>query len=375
MEDWKKKKMAVYIRRSEGEDGNTKKQLARIQKGLSELEKEGKIAKLNMGIVGRDINKKVRFKAGRDLKKVGDIFNEGDGQSGFKFEDRPVLIELLERMKNGEYEGIIVESMNRVARDFAGLSHLALPVWREEGKVILSLADNQILDDNRMNEAIINSQMTWGGINTLEAIKKGEEGRLGDAVDKGFLKGSKPEWLGSGTKGAGIDYRRAWKLMQAYGENKKGKLNSPGSISKEMGKTVYDSRTNEYVGDGKWASTWYAKMKGYDETGVLEDWLNAVEQMNQYILNQGEYPTRTFKNNEGWKNIKKSTTGFIAYPAGVNPGGTDEFVLFPNPLKVGLDMLASTSDPLEIETFKVVRKKIGSMKLHPSQTQPRSRKK
>ena len=88
MNDWKGKKMAVYIRRSEGETGTTKNQLDRI---MAELQKSGKIAKLNMNIVGRDITKK-RFNAKRDLALEGDIYNEGEEQSGFKFEERPVFL-------------------------------------------------------------------------------------------------------------------------------------------------------------------------------------------------------------------------------------------------------------------------------------------
>jgi len=361
MNDWKNKRMAVYIRRSEGESGNTKKQLARIRKQLKELEKSGKIAKLNMNIVGRDIEKKRRFNAKNDLALQGDIYNEGDRQSGFKFEERPVFLELLRRMKEGQYDGIIVESMNRIARDFAGLSRLALPVWREDGKVILSLSDNQVLDDDRTNEAIINSQMTWGGIGKLGEIAKAETARLGDSVDKGYFKGSNPEFLGSGTKGAGLDYRRAYNLMKAYGENDRGNLNSPTAVGAEFKK------------DNKWASLWYKKLRGYDETGVLEDWLKSVEEINQFIRNIGGYPGNAYKST-AVKNILKSSTGFFAYPAGVNPAGTDEFVMFPVPIKVGLQELADNENPLEIESFEVKRTKLGSRKLHPIQTQPRSRK-
>ena len=374
MKDWKKKKVAVYLRRSEGESGSTQDQLDRILPKLKELEKEGKIAKLNTGIVGRDITKQQRFDRQRDLNLKGDIFNEGEGASGFKFADRPVLAELIKRTEAGEYDGILVESMNRVARDFAGLSRFLLPLWRDQGKEILSLIDGQVLDKNRLNEAIINSQMTWGGISKLEEIAKSEEARTGTVVDTGYFKGSQPEWIGKTYRGVTykfLDYRKAYELMKAAGLNPKGNLANAADIAKIMGKTYNDR--GSIKGDNKWANIWFKKMRAYEEAGVLENWLNAYEGISRYIQNAGAYAKATYKT-QPVKNIIRATTGFMAYPAGVNPAGSNEFVIFPDPMEFGLERIASTKNVLDLEDWMVIREPVADRALLPIQTQPRSRK-
>ena len=374
MKDWKKKKVAVYLRRSEGESGSTQDQLDRILPKLKELEKEGKIAKLNTGIVGRDITKQQRFDRQRDLNLKGDIFNEGEGASGFKFADRPVLAELIKRTEAGEYDGILVESMNRVARDFAGLSRFLLPLWRDQGKEILSLIDGQVLDKNRLNEAIINSQMTWGGISKLEEIAKAEEARTGTVIDTGYFKGSQPEWIGKTYRGVTykfLDYRKAYELMKAAGLNPKGNLANAADIAKIMGKTYNDR--GSIKGDNKWANIWFKKMRAYEEAGVLENWLNAYEGISRYIQNAGAYAKATYKT-QPVKNIIRATTGFMAYPAGVNPAGSNEFVIFPDPMEFGLERIASTKNVLDLEDWMVIREPVADRALLPIQTQPRSRK-
>jgi len=375
LKDNANKRMAVYLRRSEGESGSTEAQLNRIIEKIEKFERSGAIQKIDRNIVGRDITKKERFNAERDLAKVGDIYNEGEGASGFKFKDRPVLAELIKRLENNEYDGIIVESMNRVARDFSGLARFLLPLWREQGKVIYSLIDGQQLDGNRTNEAIINSQMTWGGIGKLEEIAKAEEVRTGSAVDKGYFKGSQPEWLGKTYRGVTygfLDYRKAYELMKAAGLNPKGNLANAAEIAKIMGKTYRDR--GSIKGDNKWANIWWNKMRGYDDAGVLEQWLDNYEAITQFIRNQGAYPKSSYKQ-QPVVNIIKSTTGYMAYPAGVNPAGSNEFVIFPNPLDVGLQELADNSDPLMIEGWQVIREPLSERVLLPTQTQPASRKK
>jgi len=375
LKDNANKRMAVYLRRSEGESGSTEAQLKRIIEKIEKFERSGAIQKIDRNIVGRDITKKERFNAERDLAKVGDIYNEGEGASGFKFKDRPVLAELIKRLENNEYDGIIVESMNRVARDFSGLARFLLPLWREQGKVIYSLIDGQQLDGNRTNEAIINSQMTWGGIGKLEEIAKAEEVRTGSAVDKGYFKGSQPEWLGKTYRGVTygfLDYRKAYELMKAAGLNPKGNLANAAEIAKIMGKTYRDR--GSIKGDNKWANIWWNKMRGYDDAGVLEQWLDNYEAITQFIRNQGAYPKSSYKQ-PPVVNIIKSTTGYMAYPAGVNPAGSSEFVIFPNPLDVGLQELADNPDPLMIEGWQVIREPLSERVLLPTQTQPASRKK
>ena len=71
MMDWKKKKVAVYIRRSKGESGSTEAQLKRIKQKVNKLAKEGKIQKVDWRMVGKGATPGDRFKASRDLMVKG----------------------------------------------------------------------------------------------------------------------------------------------------------------------------------------------------------------------------------------------------------------------------------------------------------------
>jgi len=361
-DEHKGKKFAVYLRRSQGETGDTKAQLARIDKKLNKLEKSKTIKKLNRKVVGRDINGKIKFNADRDLIVSGDIFNEGNGQSGFKFEERPVLIELIKRMREGEYDGIIVESMDRFARDFAGLSHLALPLWREEGKVIYALESGQTLDANRTNEAIINSQMTWGGIGKQTEISKSKQALRGK-IAQGYLSGSRVQFLGDKSKAGntGVDYRKLWNVSKASGENANGNPNNGTQIGRMFGR------------DNKFVNLWYGKMKNFDELGVLDNWLKAVEAMNTFVReNGGEYPRRFFTTNKA-KRLFDRTRGYFGYPAGVNLAGTNTFVRFSYPLDFDLEELATSKN---VPDGYVVEEEITAEQksnLNVAQTQPRAR--
>ena len=363
---WKpaKKRMAVYLRRSEGETGNTENQLERILPMVAALEKAGAIYKVNRGIVGRDITRKRRFDRKRDLEAKGDIYNEGEGASGFDADSRIVLNTLLAKVDAGEYDGVLVESMDRVSRDWTDfVSNFPAFLWRDKGRIVYSLGDGEYLSNDPVEEAVINTRMTWGGIAKKGEIKKAESARTGTVVDKGYFKGSFPEFLGTRGKQHGLDYRRAWNLMQAYGENAKGNLASSSAIGREFGK------------DNKWANSWYQRLKGYNDLGVLGDWLDAYEAINAFTVALGGYPRNQWKSNAGLKRINKATTGFFAYPAGVQIAGTDEFVLFPNPLSIGLEALASTDDPLTLEDWEVIREPVGERMLSLWQTQQGSRKK
>jgi len=360
--EYKGKKFAVYLRRSQGETGDTKAQLARIDKKLKDLEKSKQIKTLNRTIVGRDIDGRIRFNEARDLAPKGDIFNEGNGQSGFKFEERPVLIELIKRMRNGEYDGIIVESMDRFARDFAGLSHLALPLWREEGKIIHSLDSGQTLSKNRTDEAIINSQMTWGGIGKQTEIAKGKRALRGK-IAEGYLAGGTPQFLGDKTKAGatGLDYRRFWDVVQATGLNAKGNPKDSTAIGKMFGK------------DNKWVLDWYRKFKDYEELGVLENYLTAIEAMNDFVrANSDQYPRRFF-NSKKAKTLFARTRGYFGYPAGVNLAGTNTFVKFSYPLDFDLEELSESKNVPEGYVTEEELSAEEKLNLNVRQTQPRSR--
>jgi len=376
MIDWKKKKVALYLRRSKGEKGTTKKQLARVMPLIEKLEKAGKIQKLNRTIVGRDINKKKRFKAS-DLDIIGDIYNEGEGQSAFgEIVTREVLMELLERVRKDGYDGVMFEKMDRLTRDppelgEAGIVHL----YRRQGKHFVSLSEPNMgfVPDDAIMEAVTTSLLQWGGVSKLGEIASAEVTRLGDNLDRGYFLGGAPEFLGTKGKDHGFDYRKAWGIMQAHGENPKtGSPNDLKQIAESVGKTDWDARDQYYKPNRTWVKTWYGKMKNWDELGVLDDWLSNVEALNQYTRNVGEKVRHNWKHDPGIKRIRSSTSGYFAYPAGVNPAGSDEFVVFPNPMKIGLEKIVEVESPLMIEEWNVIRKPVGSMKLHVAQTQPRA---
>jgi len=358
----KGKKFAILLRRSEGETGSTKAQLDRIKRDIDALEKvTGR--KINRTIVGKDITKKRRFNAARDLAIEGDIYNEGEGASGFKTEDRQVLVHLLDLVKKGKYDGVAMESFDRLSRDILGLAHFALPLWREDGKVFLGF-NGDYLDKDRENEYLKTIVSAASSLSKVGEIEKGKEALFGDAVSKGFLKGSQPSFLGSGSKIAGVDYRRAYAMMKSMGENPKtGKVRNQGFIEAE-----FNASKN-------WADRWYQKMKQYEQLGVLEEWLTSVEQFNKFIDSFDSSPTLVFKRNQQVLNAKKSAAGYFAYPAGVKIETTQEFVKFPVPSKIGFEELGKFADPTMIGEFVVQREPYKNQLLQVVQTQPRSRAK
>jgi len=318
---------------------------------------------VNRGIVGKDIEGKGRFNPKRDLALKGDIFNEGRGTSAgaFKPKDRPVLMELLKRLEEGQYEAVIAENMDRYSRDPLSFAAVALPLWRDEGKVFWGLADNEGWGAGLSphEESIIVTKLMWGGEAKKQEAAKSKK-QLAKAILRGSMLGSKPEWLGSKSKTHGLDYRAAWELMQKMGETDKGVLAKPTDVGQVFGK------------DNKWASLWYQKMKAWDELGVLYNWIDGVEQVNDYITSLGGYPRNQFTT-AGVRNIINSTKGFFAYPAGVKVGKTDRFVIFPDPADLDLEQLAIHKDPRVIEGFEVQDLEVGDRKLAIAQTQPRAK--
>jgi hypothetical protein len=368
MDDWKKKKVGLYLRRSKGESGSTSEQLKRIKKVVKALEKDGKISKVDWRVVGKAIDKEYTFKASRDLALKGDVFNEGEGASASELEsirDRKVMKEMIRRMVAGEYDVIIAESLDRFSRDPLSFGWGYLPIWREQGKIFWGLSDNRGYGTlEPQNESIITTQLMWGGEGKKQESKKAI-GSLERKIDVGYISKPKAELLGSGTKGAGMNYRDAWAEMQEVGENANGRLNTPTIVGKKFRK------------DHTWASNFYQMFKQWEELDVLEDWFNAVEAINQYIEN---YP---MVNGHSWKQDKvrqlvKSSNGFLAYPAGVNPSikypqGKFEFITFPNPTDFDLEELAITKDPNLIRGWRVKREPLANKKLLKFQTQFRGK--
>lgn len=371
MSDFKKGKYALYLRRSKGEGGTTDEQLKTLLGFVEELERKGKIRKVNRGVKGRDMSKKRR---GVDLTIKGDIFNEGEGQSGYNVAERPVFMDLLERLRNGEYDGVLAVSMDRYARNYGALSRYAYDLWGERNPptMFYGFAERMGLGEGGerglINEKVLSSLMEWGGLAKSLEIKKGETKRTGTNVDRGYLLGSKPEWLGKTYRGKtskGVPYRDAWQAI------KDGKGANIIARSARKFDTTGAPQTS-------WTRTWKPRLLGYDRLGVLEKWLDAVEAVNEYI--REIFPTKPksgYQSREA-TNILKATAGYFAYPAGVAlvaESGETEFVTFPYPLDIGLDTLADADDALTIEGFSVKREPLGDRQLDVFQTQPRSAKK
>ena len=367
MVDFKGKKMAVYLRRSKGESGTTSDQLEELEAILKQYEKKG-MKKVNRGIVGRDITKQ---RKGVLFEGPGMIFNEGDGFSGYNVSERPVFMELLSRLREGKYDGVIAVSMDRFARNYGALSRYAYDLWGEEmpGKLFYGESEKMALGEPGMrgavNEKVLASLMDWGGLAKTLEILKGEKKRTGTNIDKGYLLGGKPEWLGKvyvGKTSKGVNYRGVYEGIVAK--------KTPSALGKIAGK--YDKQGQPQT---SFARTWKPRLEAYARLGVIDEWLENYEAVDNYIRNFGSQPRSSFKSQEV-SNLLKSSAGYFAYPAGVLiiniASGQKEFIVFPPPLDIGIDRLANTKDPLEIEDFLVERMEYDGRELDLYQTQPRS---
>ena len=360
VDKWKGKKVAVYLRRSKGEKGDTKAQLEAILPKIEALEKAGRIRKVNRNIVGRSLEKGgPRFNPQRDLAKKGDIFNEGNGQSAFgTAKTRAVFTELLKRVHAGEYDAVIASDLTRYSRDpldfaRAGRGFDAVDMWREDGKEFWGLQDNRGYGTlEPQNESIITTLLMWGGEGKKTEVAKAI-GRLDAKLARGFIQAKlKAQLAGSGSKGAGTDYRRLWAMMQAYGDSPRGGLKGRAAIAREF-KLDETGTGRLYVTFKEWDSVKLANGRS-----ALENWLDVVEAINAFIERQpGTYIGPKFKS-KPVTNLLKASNGFINYPAGVQPSPKyDEsskfFVTFPNPLDFDFDELAATEDAQSVEGWGV----------------------
>lgn len=384
---WKgKKKAAVYIRRSKGESGDTKAQLERIKNQVKALAKDGKINPVNFDMVGRQFSypetatgKKGRFNPSIHLALKGDVFNEGDGQSAFgNAADRSVLNELLRRMRAGEYDLVLAESLDRFSRDPLDFATVALDLWRVDKNIFWGLSDQRGYGTQQpFNEAIITTQLMWGGETKKQEGKKSISA-LEAKLDRGFITSRmKAEFIGSGSKNAGLDYRRFWKIAQAYGDNKKGRLTSPSKVGEEFRR------------DHTWASNTYEMFKQWNsitlknDLTALEAWFNTIDAINEFILNLPSMQKVTNFKSEAAQNLMSNSNGFINYPAGFSPSdkypqASKEFIQFPYPLDFSFEELSMTKKPQDdIQGWEIMRTPITKLEkenLLKYQTQFRSKK-
>ena len=386
VKDWEKKKVAIYLRKSQGEKGSIIEQLNRIKPLIKQLEKDGKIAKVNWGIRGRSIDKSYR---GTNFDGDGDVLSEGEGKSAFgPLWNREVIEHLKTEVAAGRYDAVMSESLDRISRDPMELGESGwVDLYRRKGKTLQSLTNDDMAfePDNPTGEMIAVALLGFGKLGKLIEIEKSKETMTSttsgtSSMDKGFIRGLHAEFNGRDTKNAGLDYRRAWELMKAAGEQLDENGNSLGipkdtvEIAKMMGKTDWAPSIQKHKANTKWVRSWYQKMKGWDDLKVLDDWLEVVEAINQYVINLGPQQKKNFKNDVGLQRILYASKGFMGYPAGLHPTlksqkDKPEFVIFPNPLKIGFDKLAEFKNPLDIEGFKVIRKPLGRKKITAVQSQ------
>lgn len=365
--DLKKPKVAIYLRRSKGEGGSTKEQLKNLFDTITMLEENGEIKKIDRRIVGRDIDKKRR---GVDLKLKGDIFNEGEAESGYKVAERPVFIDLVERLRKGEYDGVLAVSMDRYARNYGALSRYAYDTWAEQDPPAFfhGLTNGKTLGSfDPVEEAVVNTEMTWGGVTKQTEIKKAEKKRVTTNVDRGYLLGSRPEWIGKvyrGKTSRGVPYREVYEVLRKGGDSRAFAI--AGQKYDKTGKPERGFYRN-----------WAGRLQGYADLGVIDDWLDNIDKVNRFIVSLSPSQPKT-----GYKlaaNLLKATAGYFAYPAGVmlvNPNdGSKKFVEFPNPKKLDFTELNEVKDASNIKGFNVKVTEYDGEDLHLLQTQPRSGKK
>ena len=376
--EWNKKKYAIYLRRSKGEKGSTLNQWEQLEPKIKALEKKGLLKPIDRKVVGKSIDKQYKFDRKKHLILKGDIYNEGEGASGFKVAERPVFMELLERVRKGEYDGVIAASMDRFARNYGVLSRYAYDLFGDENldkdkKMLWGLLEQKGLGvpgfEGESMQAMISSMMDWGALSKKQEIRKAEDIRKGTMLDKGYMMGSKPEWIGKvrvGKTSKGVNYRAAWEAHKA------GKKNHVAA--KAAGKLSYDPKTHGYYGDTKWANLWLTRMKAYDELGVLDNWLDGIDAVETYIKEIGGQLKTNYASREV-TNLISHTSGFFAYPAGLSLANEDEWIIFPNPVEMGVERLASVRNPLELDEWIVEREPLGDRKLNHYQTQPRASKK
>jgi len=368
--DLKKPKVALYLRRSKGEGGSTLEQLEALMKPIEEMEMNGEIQIVNRGVVGRDINKKRR---GVDLTLEGDIWNEGEGASGFDVAGRPVLIHLNSLLRKGVYDGVIVISLDRLARNYGALARYAYDLWAEQDPPVFfhGITNGKTLGRTDANapieEAVVNTEMTWGGVTKQTEIKKAEAKRVGVNVTRGYLLGSRPEWLGKEYRGKtskGVPYRAVYEVLRKGGDSR--------DFAIAGGK--YDKTGRPERG---FYRNWAGRLQGYADLGVLDTWLDGVDKVNAFIRSLS--PTQPKSGYNQAARVLKATAGYFAYPAGVmlvDPkDNSQSFIQFPNPNEIDFEELMNTNDASTLEDFNVSVTEYDGGDLHLLQTQPRSKQK
>ena len=183
------------------------------------------------------------------------IYGTKERGSGYSVASRPVFMALLEALKEDRYDGVIAVSMDRFARNYGALSRYAYELFdlerQPQPKIFYGVIENIGLGMNEEDEVLISALMNFGGLAKRIDTRKGEKKRKGTNVDKGYLLGTKPEFIGKTYRGKtspGIHYRIGWESIQA-GKN-------ASQIAKSVGKTTYRQDRGINEGDRGWTRTW-----------------------------------------------------------------------------------------------------------------------
>ena len=404
--DRKNLRGAVYLRKSAGEGGTTDAQLERILPKIEKLEQTGIIKPLNRTIVGKDIDRKKKFDKKKDLAIIGDFYNEGESQSGFTA-DRPVLVELLRRVENDEYDIIIAETTDRFARDSLILGHLFYTAL-QKGIPMYAISEDAIIGyDKRYltDKATAIALTEFGGLAKQFEIQKSKEAKTGtteEVFEGGKLLGIAKDITGSTLeKGNLTTPELDWKkflsgemnIQQAYNIT----INWP-TMTREGQLTFKNGRAlSDAVGatSRSWARTWWPLFTSWERLGVGQEYVDNIQAMVDFLKtikspNTGKPYSRigdivVYKTDKRGRerpaptaspkqveNLLKWTVAYRKYPAGVNLADSITFVKWPSPIKVGIEKLANTDDPRVLDNWNIEQRNLTKnelLKLEPTQFQ------
>lgn len=354
-DDWNKRKAAIYLRRSKGESGTTKDQLRRIQPIIDMLIDEKKIAPSVF------------------------IVDEGRSESGFDI-DRPMFREMMDMVDAGEVDIILAESLDRIARDALVLGDNA---GRQllKGLELYSINDDTMfsyddLDSKMMGTILmeVGGRAKKGEIQKAEIALRGRKKKIaagtikditGTSSEKGHMASPEMDWYRI-LRGE-LDMRQALTLLLNLPRHPKGHYLA--------GRPKDGPELTRMLGLAQgWHKNWFDRAKDMEEMGVLDDWFDVIEAMTEYLLTLGKSAGPIMKRAEK-QQLLYSTRAWRRYPMGVNLANTLTFVEWPNPLDIGIEALAVSSDARklkgwDVKTSQLNRTQIGNLLLN--QTQPRA---
>ena len=349
-DDWKDKRWKLYLRRSQGESGTTNDQLARVMPMLMKMVSEGKLNAQDLDLIkGKAFNKEWKGK-----KLEGEnftIYNEGRAESAWDV-TRPVFEQMIKDAIAEKTHLIIAETQDRFARDAFDFGEIANEAVRE-GVGFYGIIDNAVLTTDPNDRLLGAVKMQIGGYSKKLEIEKAAQGRYGTPVDigeldikgsaleRGYVTGNPIRWdfvFGlrdpqTGTKRPKFDIRDISQRMLS------AKINP-----KTMRPTNERELANEYKIDRNFGRNWWWRIDGMNRLGVLEEWLQNIEAMRDYIQSKGKYPARTLRDNTDVGRLLYATRAYLRYPAGFVRGGTKTFIKHPAPLDVGIDRIATAAD-------------------------------